>query len=432
MITNERQYKISKLQLSKLRNATESFNLVGTSKRIGSDILARAELDALRSEAEILTEQVEEYENLKSGTVTILTAQSLEELPRILIQARISKDLSQRKLAEILNLKEQQIQRYESENYASASLRRLTEVSHALRLNISEVAELMPAKENRTSPKAPDVKWDAFPVQEMYRRGWFRALDFGGSMAAAVASRIELAKEYVQIAMPRRQLALLRQRARFGAQMDRHALLAWQCRIFLLAQEMQPAAPYSRDTVTDEWLRALVKQSRFEDGPCRAKQILSEAGISLLIEPHLPQTYLDGAALILPNGSPAIGMTLRYDRLDNFWFVLLHELIHVSKHLSKGKLEDIFDDLDAPPDKLELETDSLAASALIPANDWEIALARYVRTEDSITSFAAKHRIHPAIVAGRIRKEADNYTILTDLVGSGKVRSLFPEIQFGQ
>ncbi|NJL20730.1 MAG: hypothetical protein HC895_07860 [Leptolyngbyaceae cyanobacterium SM1_3_5] len=44
---------------------------------------------------------------------------------------------------------------------------------------------------------------------------------------------------------------------------------------------------------------------------------------------HLPQTYLDGAALLLPDGTPVVALTLRYDRIDNFWFVLLHELGHI-------------------------------------------------------------------------------------------------------
>jgi len=74
--------------------------------------------------------------------VTVLKAQSLSELPGILIKARIARGLSQRDLAETLGLKEQQIQRYESEEYATANLRRLAEVAEALRLNISEVAEL--------------------------------------------------------------------------------------------------------------------------------------------------------------------------------------------------------------------------------------------------------------------------------------------------
>jgi len=144
MITNERQYRITKSQLSRLREAVEAFDLTESASRVGSDVLAKAELDALRSECDVLSEQIREYEALKSGEVTVLRAASLKELPSILIRGRVARGLSQRELAHLLGLKEQQIQRYESEEYASASLRRLADVANALRLDISEVAELEP------------------------------------------------------------------------------------------------------------------------------------------------------------------------------------------------------------------------------------------------------------------------------------------------
>lgn len=437
MITSERQYQISKAQLSRLREAVKAFDLEETACRLKSDVLAKAELEALRSEEEVLSDQIREYEALKLGAVTVLKPASLKELPSILIRARIAQGLSQRELAQILGVRERQIQRYESEEYASASLRRLTQVADALHLNISEVAELKPQAPPRPSPRVQEIEWELFPVKEMYRRGWFKDIwfkDIGvvGSMAAAMTNRVSLAVAYVQEAMPRRQPAFLRHRARFGSEMDQYALWAWQCRVLLLARNEQPKGSYSRDSITHDWLRDLAQESRHDDGPRRAKRMLSEAGIPLVIEPHLPKTYLDGAAFLLPDGSPVVGMTLRYDRLDNFWFVLFHELIHVVKHLRKGKLEDVFDDLDAEPDDLEREANSLAGAALIPESEWEVALARYVRTEESVRSFAKEHRIHPAIVAGRIRKEADNYVILTDLVGSGEVRKQFPKVQFAQ
>lgn len=432
MITNERQYRISKAQLLRLREAAETFQLEERSVRVGSDVLAKAELEALRSEEGVLSDQIREYEALKSGAVTVLKAASLEDLPSILIRARIALGFPQRKLAQVLGVKEQQVQRYESEGYASASLRRLAQVANALQLNISEVAEFKPQAPARVPPQFRGVEWESFPVKEMYRRGWLRDLGFSGSMAAAMADRVNLAMAFVQEAMPRRQPAFLRHRARFGSEMDQYSLWAWQCRVLLLARAEPLMGPYSRDTITDDWLRDLAHESRFDDGPHRAKRMLSEAGIPLVIEPHLPRTYLDGAAFLLPNGCPVIGMTLRYDRLDNFWFVLFHELVHVVKHLRKGKLEDIFDDLEAEPDDLEREADSLAGAAMIPKDDWEVALARYLRTEESVRSFAEEHRIHPAIVAGRIRREADNYVILTDLVGRGEARTQFPEVQFAQ
>ena len=61
----------------------------------------------------------------------------------------------------------------------------------------------------------------------------------------------------------------------------------------------------------------------------------STASISVCLA-HMPRTHLDGAALQLADGTPVIGLTLRYDRLDNFWFCLLHELAHIGRHLRKN------------------------------------------------------------------------------------------------
>lgn len=141
MITNERLFRISKTQLAKLRNSAETFDFDAVSKRCGSPILAQAELDALKSQIGEIAEQVQEYQALRSGSIASFKARSLSELPQILIKARIVQGLSQRDLAERLGLKEQQIQRYESEEYATANLRRLGEVADALNLKIREVAE---------------------------------------------------------------------------------------------------------------------------------------------------------------------------------------------------------------------------------------------------------------------------------------------------
>jgi HTH-type transcriptional regulator/antitoxin HigA len=429
VITNERQYRISKAQLKQLSDAVDGFDVDEAMLRIGSPVLAKAELDALRSEVEVLTDQIKEYEALKSGAVTLLEADSLEELPTLLIRARIANGLSQRQLAEALGLSEQQVQRYESDQYASASLTRISKVAAALNLDISEVGELR-SQRSEERPQRVDINWELFPVGEMYRRRWFRG--FKGSLTAAMAQRVELVSDFIQEAMPRRQQAFLRSRARLGAEMDPYALWAWQCRILILSKKVELPTSFSRSSITAEWLQELVRLSRYDDGPQRAKEALREIGIPLVVEPHLPRTYLDGAAFLLPNGTPVVGLTLRYDRLDNFWFVLIHELVHIRDHLRKGKLEDIFDDLEAQGDELERQTDSEAGQILIPEDQWETALPRYLRTEDSVSTFADEVGIHSAIVAGRIRKEADNYIIMSDLVGHGEVRRQFPDVQFVQ
>ncbi len=433
MITNERQYRISRAQLKKLRDAARAFDLEETTKCHKSRVLAKAELGALTSEVDNLKAQVREYEDLKSGFVTGLKATSLEELPTVLIKARIAKGLSQRQLANALGVKEQQIQRYESSDYASVSLRRLVRVADALGLSTSEVAEVTANPDEEASVAKGKLIGSNFPVKEMYRRGWFE--DFTDSLDTALTNSDELVNEFLRRAiMPRRQLALLRGPVNLGSRINRYALLAWQCRILMLAERQLPAMErtYTQSNITGDWLKDLAKESRFEDGPRRAMEYLARSGIPLAVEPCLSQTYLDGAALLLHDGRPVIGLTLRYDRLDNFWFVLFHELAHIVKHLRKSGLQAVFDDWNSDRVGLESETDEFAGAMLIPDDEWETALARYLRTEGSILSLSKQLKINPAIIAGRIRNEANNYVIFANLVGQGGVRKHFPDVRFGQ
>ncbi|MBW8002657.1 MAG: helix-turn-helix domain-containing protein [Planctomycetes bacterium] len=428
MITNERQYKITNTQLKKLDETIKAFDIKAAAKQTKSKILAKAELDALQSEYENLSLQLKEYETLKSGTVEIFEASNLEELPSILIRARIAKGFSQRQLANALSLKEQQIQRYEAEEYASANLRRLAEVAKALSLNISEVAEFQTISQGYLEQDSNDFAWNEFPIKEMYFRGWFE--DFSGSLPEAMANAEELVGNFVKNSLGTPiQAAAARQRIRLGGVINLYALIAWQCYVITIAKNKESIKKYKKEIITNRWFTELAHLSAETDSPLKAVEYLKDFGIHLIVVPHLSHTHLDGAAFLL-SGSPVIGMTLRHDRLDNFWFVLFHELIHIQKHLHKGKIESIFDDLDAKANDIEQEADELAGEILIPESKWETALARYLRNENSIKDFANELDINPAIVAGKIRREADNYIILKDMVGQGEVRKCFSEVEF--
>jgi HTH-type transcriptional regulator/antitoxin HigA len=279
------------------------------------------------------------------------------------------------------------------------------------------------------STKPQSIDWHLFPIKDMYRRNWFEW--FSGSQADAMQYADVLIEQYVTSVIRDPIVALRRQRTRSSSVVDTFALLAWECRILTLAQKSEMSVKYEQGSLNEEWFKKLAQESRFKDGPLRAKKYLEKAGICLIIEPHIPHTHLDGAAF-LRGGKPIIGLTLRYDRIDNFWFVLFHELVHIIKHLRKGKDEQIFDDIDADPDELELDADMMAGQMLLPNRLWETALARYVRSKESIINFANELKISPAIIAGRIRKEANNYVMLNELVGHGQARKIFPEINFGR
>ena len=424
MIANERQYKIARQQLARLRESLEELEARETSASL---TLRQAEVGALRSQIESVEAEIEDYEALRSGAMRIPTDVGLAALPHLLIRARISLGLSQRDLAKRAGLKEQQIQRYESQEYASASLNRLRKIADALGLKVSDApGESSASGEAQTNDEVLD--WKRFPVREMYRRGWFPS--FSGSLSEAVRGADVLVRDFVENAMKHPVAALHRQRVRASGEYNKYGLLAWQCRILTLAAA-QDTARYMASSMSHEWFHALAKQSRAADGPKRARTHLAEIGIALIIEPHIAGTFLDGAAL-LQRSRPVIGMTLRYDRLDNFWFVLFHELAHVKWHLRRGVVEAVFDDLDSEvADEIEREADTRAGDILIEEESWKKAVVRYTRSPAAVEAFAKEMGISPAIVAGRIRHEARNYVILTELVGQGEARRHFPEVLFG-
>jgi transcriptional regulator with XRE-family HTH domain/Zn-dependent peptidase ImmA (M78 family) len=136
MITNERQYRITKAETDRFRDALSKLTAHGDQREGVHPLLVKAERDALRSQLDDLAAELREYEALKAGGVSIIKIDSFSELAEGLIKARIAAGLSQKALADRLHLKEQQVQRYEAERYASASLQRLQEVAQAIGVQI--------------------------------------------------------------------------------------------------------------------------------------------------------------------------------------------------------------------------------------------------------------------------------------------------------
>jgi len=154
-----------------------------------------------------------------------------------------------------------------------------------------------------------------------------------------------------------------------------------------------------------------------------AVELLKKHGIAVIIEPQLKGTMLDGAALKEVDGTPIIALTLRYDRVDNFWFTLVHEMVHVWKHIDDAS-EAILDDLEhGSTDKRESEANRIARDAFIPRAMWKRTDAYLKPSRETIINLAKELKIHPAIIAGRLRKEAGNYNQFTDLIGQGMVRA---------
>lgn len=155
---------------------------------------------------------------------------------------------------------------------------------------------------------------------------------------------------------------------------------------------------------------------------------LAGMGIILIYLRALPNMKLDGAVFRSPAGNPVIGMSLRYSRLDNFWFTLLHELAHVVLHIDLLE-EPILDDLDEQFDSdIEVAADRLALSSFVSRSLWRNCEPKYKRDEQSIREFADQVGVHPSIVAGRLARETGNYALYSGILNGVNVR----EVIFGK
>ena len=276
-------------------------------------------------------------------------------------------------------------------------------------------------------PELGDSKsadWSKFPLSEMVKLGWLPKAARSGRRAGKYLKDLIRRAGCADVQPP----ALFRKndRARINAKSDPWALQAWCWQVLATANENRPRKPYSRGTVTPKFLREVVQLSVEDDGPVRAAQFLAKNGIPLVTVRHLKRTYLDGAALKLADGTPVVALALRYDRIDNFWFCLLHELAHIGRHLEGGKDTVFVDDLNLQAvDVKESEADEWALDAAIPQEIWESSSVRERPTPMAVVQFANKLHIHPAIVAGRVRFERKNFRMLSHFVGNGEIRRHF-------
>lgn len=287
-------------------------------------------------------------------------------------------------------------------------------------------ADVLIKERGASLPESNGIIWENFPLAEMKKRGCFPV--FSGSINELKTYAEEHLRRFLgSVDSSYIEPALCRTSAHYVSdkEVDQFALLAWQVKVLQEAEKTKTDSPYIPGSITPEVMKELARLSWSAQGPKLAQEFLLHLGVKLVIEPHFGKTYLDGAAMMSKSDYPVIGMTLRYDRLDNFWFTLMHELAHVALHL-KSDTTAFFDDTDsAEKDDCEHEADSAAAEALIEKSIWSKAKVRQSKSERDCKSLARELKINPAIVAGRIRHEDKNYSILTNMIGNKMVRQHF-------
>lgn len=235
-----------------------------------------------------------------------------------------------------------------------------------------------------------------FPVREMIKRGWIEAtksvdvlerqlLDFFGMES------IDSTPTFMHAAKKKSY--------------DETSLqqLAWLCR----ARSLAFAAPVDKfsESKLSHAIMELREKVEFVDSTRDVATVLSRTGIRFVVVEGLAGSKIDGACFWLDKTAPVIAMSLRFDRVDNFWHTLFHELDHV-KHkegMSQPIIEIDIQSNDQKPEH-EIRANDVAADTLIPTRELEGFIARVnpFFSDEAVMGFANRLRVHPGVVVGQL------------------------------
>ncbi|WP_261540320.1 helix-turn-helix domain-containing protein [Burkholderia multivorans] len=415
-ISNERQAREVATLIDEIAQALSSEQ---TLKSIVDGLPAEV-IDGVRrslaTERQELSEILDAYQKAKTGDYELLRRKANDDLGEVLIVARIAKGWSQKDLARQLGLREQAIQRYESERYRSISLSGYLRIARALSVDVA--ADIRPPENDRWKPSFEVSPAEAHKVLKHARaNGWLQGDN--DSDENGISQLVKHVAEHVEIhGTP----SLLRTGLNVEHHSEDWSLLSWKAQVTRRARAIIDREKLRYRPLDVSWLKDLVRLSRLDDGPLQACDLLKQHGIVLLAERNIPGMNVDGAAFLVDH-IPVIGLTLLRDALDNFWFTLMHEVGHVILHYRTGLAAGFFDDVESTEiDEFEEEANRFASNMLIPEQLWSRSPARIAKTAEPIERFAEQLGISPAIVFGRVRMERKNYALFSDKIGRNKVR----------
>ncbi|EJC6854412.1 ImmA/IrrE family metallo-endopeptidase [Vibrio parahaemolyticus] len=179
------------------------------------------------------------------------------------------------------------------------------------------------------------------------------------------------------------------------------------------------------EAITKEEIKELIYLSQDTNNLSALESILAKKGIIFVLEQALPKLKTDGSVFINDNGHAVIALSLRYNRLDNFWFTLVHELAHLFLHREQLTTP-IIEDFDVLATSLiEKQADKLAKELMIPRHLWRNCPCKYEHGDKVLKAFAAEVGVHPTIVAGRLRRDLNKYNLYSGIINEFDVREYF-------
>ncbi len=266
---------------------------------------------------------------------------------------------------------------------------------------------------NRAAEPEPGVTARAriqteYPLREMMKRGWFKEGITGGELETALCRffNVRSLSEVPHLA-----------HAAHSSAYDElpPAQIAWLFRVRQIAEEM-PTAPYVPAKL-EEAIARLAEARSEVDAVRHVPRLLREAGVRYVVVEALPGSKIDGVCLWLNASSPVIGMSLRYDRIDNFWFVLRHECAHVLHGHGKNaaivdaELEESFD-RDIGEEERIANTEG--AEFCVPQKEMQSFYLRKnpLFSEVDVLAFSKRMKVHPGLAVGQLQRITKRYDIL--------------------
>lgn len=246
------------------------------------------------------------------------------------------------------------------------------------------------------------------PVSEMIKRGWLTAKDVRDPRVQPELSRFFGVKQLADIeALPHAA-----RKTDFGGSTTA-VQIAWLYRVRAIAREMM-VARYSH-----QLLRATIpKLSHLLLAPEETRKVprlMAECGVRFLVVESLPSAKIDGVCFWLNESSPVVALSMRFDRIDNFWFVFRHELEHVLHEHGKDRaMLDADMEADAGDREVAEEeriANEAAADFCVPTQKMNAFMARKAPFfyERDILAFAKMINVHPGLIAGQIRRRTNQY-----------------------
>ena len=245
------------------------------------------------------------------------------------------------------------------------------------------------------------------PIREMASRGWINNSENIDVLEAEVVRFLG-----VQSLADRQRLAFAAKQTAYDTHLS-PSQEVWLIRVKQLAETMV-VAEFSTDKL-DMAVEKLRDLLRSPDEARHVPKLLADAGVRFVVVEQLPGLKVDGVCFWLSAAKPVIGMSLRHDRIDNFWFVLRHEIEHVlnGEGVDSAVIDNDLDQLPAEQSEQERRANAAASAFCVPPNELEDFVARKgpLFTDENIRQFAHRLNLHSGLVAGQLRRRLEKWNL---------------------